>query len=99
MKKFCLPFLFLATSAFSALPPLAQSIKEIQAILADSKFYSSLGSAEIINEIVRNDGGYLISTQNYTMQVNVNNNQNGGIGPVKFSLDFQEPVQLNSSSF
>ena len=69
MKKLFL--IFLVSTGFAALPPLAQSTKEIQALLADANFYKSLGSAEIIKEIVRNETGYLVVTQHYTMQVDV----------------------------
>ena len=52
MKNFC--FIFLASTGFAVLPPLAQSTREIQALLADPHFYESLGSAELIQDISQN---------------------------------------------
>ena len=96
MKKFF--FVLVAATGFSALPPLAQSTREIQALLTDTQFYESLGSSELIKDIIRNDRGYLIITQNYAMQVDV---QYGGgevkmVGPAKFSLEFHQPIDVRT---
>jgi hypothetical protein len=85
-------FLF-AISGFALLPPLAQSIKEIEALVADPRFYQALGSAEAIQEITRNEHGYQIVTQHYTMQVNIEYLRTGKIGPAQFQFEFQEAVQ------
>ncbi len=91
MKKWI--FCLIAAAGFSALPPLAQSIKEMQAILADSRLYHSLGSPEMIQEFVRTEEGYLITTQHYTLQVNVKYLRGQHrIGPVQFELEFDEPI-------
>lgn len=92
MKKFC--FLFLSTSAFALLPPLAQSTREIQALISDSHFYESLGSGEAIQEILRNERGYLVVTQHYTMQVDIEYLHTGRVGPAQFRFSFNEPVKL-----
>ncbi len=96
MKK--LIFVFLVSSGFAALPPLAQSTRELQALLSDSRFYSSLGSAEMIREIIRTENGLLVLTQNYAMRVDV---KYGGrdrevVGPIHFDLEFQHPVNLKT---
>lgn len=89
-------FVLIASTTFAALPPLAQSTREMQALLSDGKFYESLGSAEQIKEIIRTDQGYLILTQNYVMRVDVK--YGGGdrkiIGPIHFELEFNPPVNL-----
>lgn len=94
MKK--LIFIFLASTTFAALPPLAQSTRELQALLADTRLYESLGSAELIKDIIRTEKGYLVLTQNYAMRVDVK--YGGGdrkvIGPIHFELEFQQPVDL-----
>jgi len=97
MKK--LFFTLLASStAFSALPPLAQSTRELQALLADSRFYQSLGSSEMVKDIIRTESGYLVLTQNYAMKVDIK--YGGGdkrvIGPIHFELEFQQPVNLET---
>ena len=99
MKKMIL--ILLASTTYAALPPLAQSTREIQAILADSQFYSSLGSAEMIKEIIRTEKGYLVVTQHYSMHVDI---KYGGhseprvIGPARFELEFQKPIKLSEEA-
>ncbi len=92
MKKWI--FILLATSGFTALPPLAQNMRELKALLADEHLYEMLGSPEMIQAIVRNDEGYLLTTPHYTLQVNVHYlpAESGLIGPVRFQLEFQPPV-------
>ncbi len=86
-------FLFLSTTLFGALPPLAQSVKELQALLADSHI-QDLGSGEPILEIVKMDNGYLVISQNYSMQVDVIYKQmeQKKVGPAQFQLQFHAPV-------
>ena len=92
MKKWI--FILLASTTFGALPPLAQSVRELQALLADGRLYEALGSAEVIQEIVKTERGYLVMTQNYSMEIDIK--YGGGekriIGPVHFELEFHERV-------
>jgi len=94
MKK--LIFIFLASTAFAALPPLAQSTRELQSLLSDTRFYDALGSAELIKDIIRTEKGYLVLTQNYAMRVDIE--YGGGdkkiIGPIHFELKFHQPVDI-----
>ncbi len=93
MKKTCLSFLLLSSTftLFGALSPLAQSIKEMQAILADTHI-QDLGSAEAILEIVKVDTGYLVISQNYSMLVDVTyKTDQKKVGPVPFQLQFHAP--------
>ncbi len=97
MKK--LFFILLASTGFAVLPPLAQSSREIQALLADNHFYESLGSPELIKDIIRNEKGYLVITQNYAMQVDVVYGGNGDMkfaGPAKFTLQFHQPIDIRT---
>jgi hypothetical protein len=97
MKK--LIFIFLASSTFAVLPPLAQSTREVQALLADGRFYDALGSAEQIKDIIRTDKGYLVLTENYAMRVDIK--YGGGdkkiIGPLPFELQFYQPINLRGT--
>lgn len=95
MKKLCL--LLLVSSGYSLLPPLAQSTREIQTLLADPRFYSSLGSAELIEQITRNDTGYLVATQHYTMQVDLRTirREKPICGPAQFEFEFHIPSPKN----
>ena len=91
MKKMF--FVFFASIGFAALPPLAQSTREIQALLSDAQFYQSFGSGEFIKEISRNEMGYLVVTQHYTMQVDIQYVKNHGFaGPAQFVFSFHEPL-------
>lgn len=98
MKKFL--FLLITSTAFSALPPLAQSTREIQSILADSRFYEALGSAESIREILRTEEGYLILTQTYALKVHVlyDRADTKRIGPAQYHLEFEPPISLRLSA-
>lgn len=91
MKK--LFFIFLSSSAFAALPPLAQSTRELQTLLSDPRVYQSLGSAEIIQNITRTETGYLIVTQHYALPVDIKYGEGDRkiIGPQEFEFEFQEP--------
>jgi hypothetical protein len=91
MKKIFVVLALFSSSAFALLPPLAQSIREIEAIVSDPKFYSCLGSPEIIESIERTESGYLILTQNYSMEVLIHFAATKKIGPAQFSLEFQDP--------
>lgn len=93
MKKLILTFF--ASTAFTVLPPLAQGIRERQALLNDPRFYGLLGSAEIIESITQTDSGYLVLTQNYSMKVDVIYEGRGEMcGPIQFDFEFNAPESL-----
>lgn len=98
MKKWI--FILLASTSFAALPPLAQSVREFEALLSDAKFYDSLGSAEKIRDILRTESGFLVFSEHYVMRVDV---KYGGreqriIGPAHFELEFQQPIDLRTGA-
>jgi len=95
MKKFAL--LFLAISGFAALPPLHQSVREIEALLSDSHLAQYLGNGERINNIMRTENGFLVATQNYLMDVEVHYNKNNHlVGPAQFELEFKMPIDMRT---
>ncbi len=89
-------FVFFATSLFAALPPLAQSSREIQALIADPHMQSLLGSAEMIQEIIHTSHGYIVRTTNYELEVSVHYlpAPRGFAGPAKFELEFHLPTRI-----
>jgi len=96
MKKF-LPLLILLTAPlFSALAPLPQSIREIEAILMNPQLAQSLPSGDQIDQITRVVDGYLIITKAHILKVTVVYDASGRIGPKKFTLQFSEakPIKL-----
>lgn len=96
--KTCLFLLVFSMTGFAALPPMAQSAREMQALLSDPRLQEYLGSAEAIQEIVRTGEGYVVLTENYVMKVNVVYSQSKRPGPVPFELDFQKPIDLRTKS-
>lgn len=87
--------LFAAQTAFAALPPLAKSEREIQAILTSQEGYRLLGGADPIEQISRIEKGYLISTRHKEMKVDVNYGKTDKIGPSDFTLYFHQPADLD----
>ncbi|OGN56034.1 MAG: hypothetical protein A3D96_01685 [Chlamydiae bacterium RIFCSPHIGHO2_12_FULL_44_59] len=90
-------FILFAATGFSLLPPLAQSIRELQALLSDARLYQSLGSAEVIQEITRVGDGYWLRTEHYAMKVllKYGGREERMMGPIHFELEFQAPVELS----
>lgn len=81
------------SNIFAALPPLAEGIREIQAMLAAKEFGELLGMGDVIQEIKRVDSGYVVTTNNQEMLVEVIYSPSG-IGPAKFDLQFNQPIKL-----
>jgi hypothetical protein len=96
MKKMFLTLMALSAIE-GALPPLAQSTREITALVSDPQIQTLLGSAEPIEEIRRTEEGYALFTKSRLLQVEVEYLSNGRkIGPVSFQFHFQEPILLTS---
>jgi hypothetical protein len=79
--------LLIATSLTAALPPFAQSSREIQAILADPKLYELLGSAEGIEEIIRVEDGYDVFTRSKSVHAHIRYVGSKMMGPVNFEVE------------
>lgn len=77
---------------FSALPPLAQSAKEIEALVSDSRLQTSLGSSEGILEIMKTVDGYVVITPHYSLRVDLEYLPPGRPGPIPFQFHFYEPA-------
>lgn len=77
-------------SLFGLLSPLAQSEREIRAILES---VPQIPTGETIQAIVRTDGGYAVTTSHYTMQVGVEYFPNQHPGPVPFELHFGDLIR------
>lgn len=79
--------MFTTTAAFAALPPLAQSSREMQAILESPVAYELLGGGEPIIKILRCQNGYIVFTASKELWVDVHYLKNGKIGPAEFELE------------
>ncbi len=94
MKKFFLSLALLSSSSlFAVLSPLDESIVEIQAVLNNTKM-KSLKTSESIQEIIRSEKGFLVITDNYQMQVDINYQPVTRPGPQTFELNFHAAVPL-----
>ena len=58
MKRLVFSVLLAGSYLQAALPPLAQNVAELRAILNDPRLYELLDSAEVIQEIVHTNGSY-----------------------------------------
>lgn len=86
--------LLVACLGYGALPPFAQSRREMEALLQDFRLYQAVGSGEAIREISRNEEGYFILTTHYAMQVDIEYvpRKDQRAGPAEFILNFYEPI-------
>lgn len=85
-------------SAFAALPPFAQSKKEIEAILTSDQLSDTLGMAQPIEEIKKTAGGYVVVTSGREIMVDVVYKPARMPGPVPFELKFHEPTTVQPGS-
>jgi len=93
MKKFLFTLIAAVATwqtAAAALPPLPQTVREIQSILDDEKLERYLGDSEPITSIRRASGGYVITTTRKRMLVDVIYTPSK-IGPLNFKLRFHKP--------
>ena len=88
MKNIVLIALLAFSPLAAILPPLAESLRELKAILQDGRLYSLAGSAEMIDSITRTESGFLVTTTHKEIEVTVNYLPNLNIGPKPFELDF-----------
>ena len=81
------------TSLNAALPPLYESLNEYRALLNHEELANTLGSAEYILDIQRNDTGFIITTYNYCVQVDCIHEHLNQPGPAKFHFIVHELIE------
>jgi hypothetical protein len=84
----------MSQSAFAALPPFAQSAREIDAILTSEQLGNLLGMAQPIEEIKRTEGGYIVVTTGREIIVEIVYKPAKMPGPVPFELKFHSPTTV-----
>ncbi len=95
--KYFLPTLFILTApVFSALAPLPQSVREIEAILMNPQLAQYLPSCDQIDQITRVVDGYIFITKAHILKVTVIYDTAPRIGPKKFTLQFSEAKPIKS---
>lgn len=96
MKKllYCLSLFVLSAGPVEGLlAPFEQSAVEIKKIVDSDELRNLLGPSQPIQGIERNDQGYIITSSDYTLQVDLNYQYSGRIGPAEFQLKFEKPVK------
>lgn len=101
MKKQILSFTFvlvcLAQNAFALLPPLAQSIAELKAILHHEQLQHDLGMSNRIESITKTDHNYAIDTSSSQLIVDIVYKPMKHPGPAQFELKFN-PVMKKENN-
>ena|GEM_PF-1205250 len=96
MKKFsilkkCMTvavFVLASSNVLAALPPLPQSIREIEAILSNDFLKSDEMTTETIWQIQKTDTGYILETSNFIIPINMIDLPPKNIGPSQFDAQF-----------
>jgi len=80
-------------TSLTALPPHVQEAREREALLKDPMLVELLGN-DVIQEIKKVEGGYLVVTDLVEMKVDVHylSSEPGFCGPAKFELSFNQPI-------
>jgi hypothetical protein len=83
---------FFTAEQHAALPPLYQSIREIDAVLSHEYLRSSEFTAEPILDVKKIENGYLVETAHYYLMADVIYKETSHIGPMQFEVHFQPAV-------
>jgi len=82
-----------------ALPPVYESIRELQALIDSPELVPALEGVAPITEIQRRDNRFIVVTPNKTIEVTVVYQPVDHPGPAKFYLDFHhETTEASESS-
>lgn len=94
--------LFVTNSGFAALPPFAETTRELKAILEDEKLGASLGMSSPIESIQHISvetiegvhSAYVIKTLTHQILVEIVPSEKQKVGPLAFKLRFNTPTPL-----
>lgn len=83
--------LFYTTSAFAVLPPMWQSVSEIETMLQSPYLKEHFSSHEPIEEIRKEESDtYVLRTRSHSVRVRVHYHPSTRPGPTQFSLSFED---------
>ncbi len=80
-----LVLLFFSQAAMAALPPTAESMRRIKAVMDSHEVYDKLGSVNWIKSVTQTKDGYLLKSDKCSLEVTVTNGPQdppGLIGPL-----------------
>ena len=89
MKLIWLACLFVMP-VFAVLPPFAEAKREIKSILESEELAKYIPYGDVFDQIIKTEEGYLIKTNKHEIRVIVHYVKNSRIGPVEYTLEFQE---------
>ena len=81
----------------AALPPLAQSKREIEAILSSRDLGNFVPNSDVIVQIVKTPSGYLIITNNRIVPVSIRYVGRDSLGPARFTVWFHKPIETGNN--
>ncbi len=95
MKKWIITLLAIGLTnlASAALPPLAQSCRELRTIIDDQRIYDLLGGSEPLEQILKEGHSYFFVTPTRILQVDLHFIQQNKAGPANFELEFHQPIE------
>lgn len=79
----------------AVLPPLYTSIDQIKGMLSDPALSTKMDSGEFIESIVRNEEGFIITTNKSIVQVTVKAKKQAMPGPAVFEFTFNKIKSRN----
>lgn len=79
---------FCASSCFAALPPLWNSVREIEGILKHPDLKEYLDASQTINAIERVPGGFRVITNTSKVLVELSPRHDQHVGPVQYEYTF-----------
>lgn len=91
----CAAMVALTTNSFALLPPLYQSMSELQGLLEDPQLSKVINDAEPIMSIDRTENGFRITTNKHAVDVTVKTRPQRMPGPAKFQYVFGTPQPRN----
>ncbi len=71
---------------YSLLPPLYDSVSQLEAIFKDPTLDKHLNSADVLESLTRTDNGWSIHTNKRTLQVSLEAQPAANPGPTKYKV-------------
>lgn len=87
MKTIFLALLF-TTPIFAALPPFAQTEREIRVIINSKELQQFIPYSDVFEKLTKTEEGYLITTNKREVRAVVHYSNESRVGPAEFSIEF-----------
>lgn len=87
--------LLITSQAWAALPPYHQRVRELQSVLCSAELSEKVHNEPIEALIFKGEQAILIQTAHYSLYAFVTYLPSKKIGPVEFSIKFEDPQLLD----